>query len=221
MNDLSHWHFAEQFSPYEAGALILGFEPRDSQDEQGRIGVVTDRMQLDYEEALAAIWSELNEPPWGDDYKPRVEKPTLPSIKLASLIDDYVSRNWETPLIDWLADKRLPKFDNQEFSRGAIVSWLAEIGMKSEYPFSRNLHLAAPTKKGYWPWGDHHTEALGHLEAAASRFWSNYDPADTGSANTNATVSEWLQTERKVSRTMADAIASMLRADGLPTGPRK
>lgn len=221
MNDLSHWHFAEQFSPYEARALILGFEPRDSQDQQGRIGVVTDRMQLDYEEALAAIWSELNEPPFGDDYQPRVEKPNLPSIKLASLIDDYVSRNWETPLIDWLADRRLPKFDNQEFSRGAIVSWLAEIGMKSEYSFSRDEQETPSVRRERWPWGDHHTEALGHLEAAATRFWSGFDASDMSTANTNAQVSEWLQTERRVSKTMADSIASMLRLDGLPTGPRK
>lgn len=73
-----------------------------------------------------------------------------------------------------------------------------------------------------WPWGDHHTELLGHLDAAARRYWgARYDPSDTSTASTNATVSEWLQIERKVSRTMADSIASMLRPDGLPTGPRK
>ena len=72
-----------------------------------------------------------------------------------------------------------------------------------------------------WPWGNHHTDMLGHLEAAARRFWVNYDPTDNTTAHTNAEVSEWLQSERKVSRTMADAIASMLRADGIPTGPRK
>ena len=73
----------------------------------------------------------------------------------------------------------------------------------------------------HWPWGQHHTELLGHLEAAAMHFWVNYDPSDATTAPTNATVSEWLQTKRKVSRTMADSIASMLRPDGLPTGPRK
>lgn len=72
-----------------------------------------------------------------------------------------------------------------------------------------------------WPWGTHHTVLLGHLEAAAARFWTAYDPKFTKTAPTNLTVSGWLKTERKVSGTMAIAIATMLRADKLPFGPRK
>jgi hypothetical protein len=72
-----------------------------------------------------------------------------------------------------------------------------------------------------WPWGNHHTEALGHLEAAARKWWVLYDPSDLTTAPTNEMVSEWLQTERNVSREKARAIASMLRPDGLPTGPRR
>jgi hypothetical protein len=72
-----------------------------------------------------------------------------------------------------------------------------------------------------WPWGSHHTERLGHLEAAARRFWVNYDPSDHGTAPTNAVVSAWLQKERKATPTTADSIATMLRPDNLPTGPRK
>lgn len=73
----------------------------------------------------------------------------------------------------------------------------------------------------HWPWGDHHTEQLGHLSAAAKRFWKLYDPSDIGTAPTNREISEWLVKERKVSRTMADAMASILRIDGLRTGPRE
>lgn len=75
------------------------------------------------------------------------------------------------------------------------------------------------TNERRWPWGDHHTELLGHLEDAARRFWMNVDPTDNTTAPTNETVSEWLQ-KRGVSKRMADMMASMLRADGLPTGPR-
>lgn len=78
-----------------------------------------------------------------------------------------------------------------------------------------------PARGGIWPWGTHHTKALGHLEAAALRFWKLYDPADDSTAPTNNQVSEWLQTERGLSQKMAEAMASILRADGLPTGPRK
>lgn len=72
-----------------------------------------------------------------------------------------------------------------------------------------------------WPWGNHHTEALGHMEAAAKRFWAElYDPTDPSTAPTNEMVERWLVTERGVSKQKAAAIASILRLDGLRTGPR-
>jgi len=76
-------------------------------------------------------------------------------------------------------------------------------------------------KPPHWPWGSHHTETLGHLEAAARRFWRLYDPSDISTAPTNDMVATWLQEERGISREKARAIASMLRPDGLPTGPRR
>lgn len=72
-----------------------------------------------------------------------------------------------------------------------------------------------------WPWGEHHTQALGHLEAAGVRFWQSFDPSDPCTANTNETVIEWLINERGASREKARSIASLLRADGLPPGPRR
>lgn len=79
-----------------------------------------------------------------------------------------------------------------------------------------------------WPWGNHHTELLGHLEAAALEFWVKYDPKNPRcTAPKNETVIAWLierqvpGQQRRVSDQMAKAIATMLRPDGLPTGPRK
>lgn len=71
-----------------------------------------------------------------------------------------------------------------------------------------------------WPWGAHHTEQLGHLEAAAQKWWRNYDPGETDTAPTNDMVEDWLINERGVTRNKAKAIASILRADGLPPGRR-
>jgi hypothetical protein len=71
-----------------------------------------------------------------------------------------------------------------------------------------------------WPWGTHTTELLGHLAAAAQRFWVNYDPTDRTTAPTNASVSAWL-VERGVPSSMADKMATILRPDDLPPGPRK
>lgn len=71
-----------------------------------------------------------------------------------------------------------------------------------------------------WPWGAHHTELLGHLDAAARKWWTLYDPASPDTAPTNDMVSDWLHSERGVSRDKAKSIASILRADGLRTGRR-
>ncbi len=221
MNDLSHWHFAEHFSAYDAAALILGLEPRESETEQWRVGVITDRMQLDYKKALSRLSFEASPPDDFRDYDSQPMRTELMSVQLDDLCRNAWELGQETPLTDWLANQRLSRFDNQEFSRGAIIRWLGAIGMKSEYVFSRNEHTQPVARKGRWPWGDHHTEALGHLEAAASRFWAGYDSSDTSTANTNAQVSEWLQKERTISKTLADSIASILRLDGLPPGPRK
>ena len=74
--------------------------------------------------------------------------------------------------------------------------------------------------RGKWPWGDHETELLRHLEAAAVRFWKNWDPDEPDTAPLNDEVEVWLKS-RGVSDRIAKAIASILRPDGLRTGPRK
>lgn len=71
-----------------------------------------------------------------------------------------------------------------------------------------------------WPWGNHETELLRHLSAAAEKFWTLYDPEDITTAPTNEQVTEWLVSEG-VSKRIAEAIAQILRTDGLRTGPRK
>ncbi|GAB3483769.1 hypothetical protein [Polaromonas eurypsychrophila] len=91
-----------------------------------------------------------------------------------------------------------------------------------------NASLGISDAGNRWPWGKHHTELLGHLEAAASEFWRSYDPHNAkATAPKNDTVISWLMTrnalgqKRKVSDQMASAIATILRPDDLPTGPRK
>lgn len=223
MLDLSHWDFAERFSGYEAAALILGVEPRESHGDEYRIRVVMDRMEQDYLEALETVRWETP-----DSFDGQKSATTCPddlflSIQLEKLL--WMSHDGDDQSLHiWLNDRRNPLFERQDFSRNKVVFWLKKVDQRSVYQFERNSSEGESFSNGTarkWPWGGHHTEALGHLEAAARRFWVAYDPAEPSSANTNATVSEWLQKERKVSKTMADSIASMLRPDGLPPGPRR
>jgi hypothetical protein len=71
-----------------------------------------------------------------------------------------------------------------------------------------------------WPWGRHSTTLLRKLAEAADRFWRHYDPDDPTTAPTNKEVIGWLTRQGVASRT-AEVMATLLRADGLPTGPRK
>lgn len=71
-----------------------------------------------------------------------------------------------------------------------------------------------------WPWGNYETELLRKLAAAVERFWVLYDPNDPTTAPTNQQVTEWLRTQGVADRN-AEVIATILRVDGLPTGPRK
>ncbi len=71
-----------------------------------------------------------------------------------------------------------------------------------------------------WPWGTHDTKLLRDMAAAADALWKNYDPAQPDTAPTNDQVETFLM-KRGVGKTMAEKMATILRADGLPPGPRK
>lgn len=72
---------------------------------------------------------------------------------------------------------------------------------------------------GQWPWGVYTTQLLDVLAKAANKWWVNYDPSDNTTAPTNDQVAEWLMGQG-VGKVMAEKIATILRADGLPNGPR-
>ena len=117
----------------------------------------------------------------------------------------------------WLGDGGRSDFDSQRFTRQELVRWLSSIEMQSAYSFDRSTSAGEKTdtgkeKAGRWPWGNHHTKLLGHLDAAARRWWTNYDPNDATTAPTNEKVSEWLMAKpNNLSRKTAESIASILR----------
>lgn len=217
---LTHWDFAAHFSGQEAAALILGVEPGESDIDLSRIRVVIDRMELHYNHALKRHYSEAFQIQMEDFQDIETNRPLeLVSVKMDGLLRKCELQNDELPFSDWLSGNQ-SRFENQIFSRPVIVTWLNAIGLKSIYQFDLDQPSIDKEMAGRWPWGDHHTELLGHLEAAAVRFWVNYDPTDATTAPTNKDVAEWLISDRNLKQKPAESIASMLRADGLATGPR-
>ena len=126
----------------------------------------------------------------------------------------------------WITNHRVSSLEGRQAWLINVVNWnvkqlrdhgLDQVIETREEPHDTELKSLATQ----WPWGEHHTVYLGHLDAAARKWWNLYDPADPTTAPTNEMVSDWLQSERNLSKERARAIASMLRPDNLPTGPRK
>jgi hypothetical protein len=90
-----------------------------------------------------------------------------------------------------------------------------------KFPFKLDdFDAPAGTTARTWPWGEYKTSHLDHLAAAIEKWWVRYDPSDSTTAPTNAQVVTWLK-QRGVTQSMAEKMASMMRADNLPTGPRR
>lgn len=233
MNDLSHWDFAADFSPGEVVALTLGLDMNrlitapnqdDLKLELARFLPALERMRQCYEGARA-FFQQCMSPP----EHPTSEPPDmLCSVEMCRHLAEHDPCDGSRcQFYVWVIDNELSGFNTQRFARKAVVDWLTAIGQVSIYAFDGAKATtpvnAQPKQTARWLWGAHHTQLLGHLEAAAIRFWGAdyYDPTDKGTAPQNKVIESWLATERKLeSGAMRKAIATILRLDGLPTGPR-
>lgn len=118
-----------------------------------------------------------------------------------------------------LANKSNDGIEEREVKLTHFATWLQLIGHQppAEFPW---LPETLPTGGYVWPWGRHETDLLRKLAAAADKFWKNYDPGEPSTAPTNQDVAGWLM-KQGVAERNAKVMASILRPDGLPTGPRK
>lgn len=139
MEDLSHWDFAEHFSGHDAAALILGFEPRRAAPSDHKVWVVEQRLAQDYARALQYALSEINafvDDRLLQDLIAKRPEDLLLSVKLNQMWCD-VTAGIEGADFDLMRDEELPDFQNQLFSRSAIVRWLNALVISSKYQFDR------------------------------------------------------------------------------------
>jgi hypothetical protein len=152
--------------------------------------------------------------------------------KRAALLDDFLRRvqiavgnlvpRGTLPIADGAADGEQTVVKVADF-----VAWADGMGWNLPHEFPQPNAASYPVAPegltvggAKWPWGHHETDLLRKLAAAAERFWKLYDPEDITTAPTNRQVVEWLE-QQGVSHRNAEVMATILRADGLPTGPRK
>lgn len=87
------------------------------------------------------------------------------------------------------------------------------------------LENDSPGAAGTWPWGKHDT-ALLRAFASAGTLWMHYDPREPKTApKAAAVVAAAMELQGRkgqtVSRNLATAMATILRADDLADGPRQ
>lgn len=116
--------------------------------------------------------------------------------------------------------------DGRVYTRSPTMTFRSPAGYLRVPQDELDRYLKEHGARAKWPWGDHETELLTHLAAAAREWWSTYDPAQPKTAPTNNEVTAWLKARQlsdgsPISDRVAQVMAQMLRADGLPTGPRK
>lgn len=116
----------------------------------------------------------------------------------------------------WILERLQARVDSENSGNGGY-----EAGNNGHFEVEGGGHNSSQLNHSRWPWGNYQTTNLGHLEAAARQFWVNYDPDDPSTAPTVEMVATWLRETRGVSADKAKSIASLLRADGLPAGPRR
>lgn len=99
------------------------------------------------------------------------------------------------------------------FRRVDVEAWAKDVGI-------RLPHLGTVSQRGRWPWGDYETERLRILAKAVEKFWVLYAPGERDTAPRNEDVAKWLKKKGISSGTMAESMATILRADDAPRGRR-
>lgn len=232
MTDLSHWDFVEQFRAKEAAELIVGIAPEnDRLDNSGVRRMISGVQSTLFTEKITPVLRRMEQAYHGACVTLR--NAVILSFDIGEGLQTFPAEPFDLHSDTMVEIRNLTRtmhasdtdfgdLYNVYFGRSEVQRWLGAIGMRSVYSFDRNQSDASVAPTGRWPWGNYHTELLGHLDAAAKHFWANYDPSDAKAmAPKNITVIDWLKTERNVSRQMAIAIATMLRPNGLRNGPRK
>lgn len=238
------WGLSDVFTVHEAAALIAGFDP-NAVDPSGQYfrNIETNLTDSNGISEVVAVLSILANAIAAPRPRLRAQLRYDAEPRHVAGIDNLVERGfWQREDVFEVKNSdgtayvvALPDLRKTTIAREDLVAWLRKAGYTAGFFFPEaGQPITDPTEQpdtlsapaGRWPWGDHHTELLGHLEAAARQHWSKYDPQNQKyTAPKNEEIIKWLKGRKvkgvNVSDAMAKAIATMLRADDLPTGPRK
>lgn len=122
-------------------------------------------------------------------------------------------------IVDFDGEMSTLPIPDREISTHLFREWAISKDWELPARFPKAAANSITATKPLYPWGTHNTKLLAQLSEAAIKHWKNYDPTEPDTAPKNEDVSDWLINEG-VSKTLAEAMATILRADGLRTGRR-
>lgn len=208
MGKKSDWDSAIKFTALDAAMLIMGAAHSGRMEaDRAKVRPILQLMEEAFNQEIASLQHGY----LSDDSSERC----LASIFTADLTAEALSSNW-------VKATDLTAFNNQTFSRNELRRWLAAMELPSKYAFDPPKQITKPQgNEGKWPWGSYTTESLEQLAAAVQRFWVNYDPEQPDTAATSEKICEWFRSNYGLADSRAEVMASIIRADGLKTGPKK
>jgi hypothetical protein len=240
---LSKWDLSVEFMLYEAAALIVGIDPVEicistepahdnpriyDYHDHPEIKPAVDRMKRDFFSAMDLYlamrngeWKHSSAEPLPESVLRRREMEIIP-LRIGS---------WCLPLdpatqaaLDTWQVEEDGTYETAKFTRTELSRWLSVNCLKSVYGFDLELTKTVTpvddAKLAGARWPAHETKNLTALRLAAVKWWTNYSPNDPTTAPKNEVVIEWLIKAHDLSPTLAGAMATILRADKLKTGPR-
>lgn len=142
-------------------------------------------------------------------------------LKLTPCRDESKVRTVESPYIggSQYIEERIP--GKKYYSKEGLIKLAEQLGLRPKFIYWDDLAESTENSASQWPWGNYETELLKALKATAREFWADYDPSAPHLAPTGEVIELWLVKDYGVrSPTAAKSIAQILKADGLPPGPR-
>lgn len=110
--------------------------------------------------------------------------------------------------------------ENSEVQLSSFSAWLkaAKHRPPEEFPW---IPDEMPSSNLSWPWGDYETDLLNKIALAVEHFWKDFDTDSTKSIPKKMEVTDWLVKHGVKSNNIAEAIATIIRPDGLSTRPKR
>jgi hypothetical protein len=222
--EIGQWLTCEYFTGREAASLIANYVPSEVSDVE--IRPTLRKLQSSYIKAVEFFKQRLVNSN-SDEIQPdalqsrsmqvrfNFSSKEFSAVKAQKWLDD----NAENP-DEW----SVSKFDFQFFTRQELARWIKSTKTVSAFYFESNTtdkeakkavqladRILTPNRTGL----------MDIVEEASAKFWGfQATPSDPSLHFTNAEIVEWLLSHRKVSKNVAESIATIIRPSWAPKGAK-